>query len=171
MTKDEYMPMEGILQKVARILAKYDFTFADYRIDGGKSVVKHAIAYYMRNGEVPNDEAISAIRRYVFCRYEQMKNDAVQWCREIPVMYTGDEISFSFRGISVSGIVSISPKNIGVTMMEPCAGLHVEARIQASAPIIFTRDMADGSPTDSGGAARARELLKQMFFDHFKFTC
>ena len=156
--------MESILQHVARSLAGFEFTFEDYQVDGGESVVKQATIHFENDGGTLNEESRLAIRRYIECRYEQMKMDAVQWHHSLPVLFTGDEISFYFRGTPVSGVVFISPKRIGLTMKEPFNGLHEEIGIQASVPIIFTQDLADDSPANSEGAACAREMLQRLYF-------
>lgn len=156
--------MNSILQHVARSLAGFEFTFEGYRVDGGESVVKQATIHFENDGGTLNQESLLAIRRYIECRYEQMKMDAVQWHHSLPVLFTGDEISFYFRGTPVSGVVFISPKRIGLTMKEPFDGLHDEIGIQASAPFIFTQDLADGSPANSEGIACAQEMLQRLYF-------
>ena len=158
--------MESILQTVARSLAGFEFTFEDYQVDGGERVVKQATTHFENDGGTLNEESLLAIRRYIECRYEQMKMDAVQWHHALPVLFTGDEISFFFRGTPVSGVVFISPKRIGLTMKEPFNGLHDEIRIQSSVPFIFTRDLADGSPANCDGVACAREMLQRLYFNH-----
>ncbi|MBR4133994.1 MAG: hypothetical protein IKU04_05675 [Bacteroidales bacterium] len=158
--------MESNLQNVARIMAGFNFSFEDYKVDGGKNVVRQAIIHFENNGGTLNEESLHAIRRYIDCCYEQVKIDAVQWHHSPPVLFTGDEISFCFRGTPVSGIVFISPKRIGLTMKEPYEGLHDDVVIQTSMPIIFTQDLADGSPANSDGVARAQEMLERLFFCH-----
>ena len=157
--------MESILQHVARSLAGFEFTFEDYHVDGGESVVREATIHFENDGGTLNEESLLVIRRYIECRYEQMKMDAVQWHHALPVLFTGDEISFYFRGTPVSGVVFISPKRIGLTMKEPFNGLHDEIGIQASAPFIFTRDLADGSPANCDGVACAQEMLQRLYFN------
>lgn len=161
------MPMESMLHCVASILAGFDFTFVDYAIDGGEGVVKKAMDYYMSHGGGSlHEESILAIRRYIKCRYDQMKVDAIKWHPVLPVLFTGDQISFCFQGTSVSGTVYVSPKIIGLTMREPFDGLHDEVRIKASVPIIFTQDLAEGSPANSEGIACAQNMLERLYFSH-----
>ena len=100
--------MDSNLHNVARIMADFTFTFEDYQVDGGESVVKQATIHFENDGGTLNEESLLAIRRYIECRYEQMKMDAVQWHHALPVLFTGDEISFYFRGTPVSGVVFIS---------------------------------------------------------------
>ena len=38
--------MESILQNVARSLAGFEFTFEDYRVDEGESIVEHATIHF-----------------------------------------------------------------------------------------------------------------------------
>ena len=158
--------MESILLNVARILAGFNFTFGDYQVDEGESVVNRAIEFYENGGGHLSEEAHHAIQRYIESRYDQMKADAVEWHRVLPILFTGDEISFSFRGTSVAGTVFISPKRIGLTMTEPFNGLHDEKAIQASVPLIFTEELADGSPANSEGVACVREMLQRLYFSH-----
>lgn len=158
--------MESILQNVARSLAGFEFTFEDYRVDEGESIVEHATIHFENDGGTLNEESRHAIRRYIDCRYEQMKMDAIQWRHALPILFTGDEISFCFQGTPVSGIVSISPKRIGLTMTEPFNGLHDEKDIQASVPLIFTEDLVDGSPANSEGVACVQEMLQRLYFSH-----
>ena len=160
------MPMESLLHTVARVLAGFEFTFADYDIDEGESVVKTAVDFYSVHGGEMNDETYQTIRRYIICRYDEMRRNAIQWQRPLPVLFSGDEISFCFQGTPVSGIVSISPKRIGLTMTEPFNGLHDEKDIQASVPLIFTEDLADGSPANSEGVACVQKMLQRLYFSH-----
>ena len=88
--------MESILHSVARILAGFNFTFEDYQVDGGESVVKQATEFYENNGGHLNEEAHLHIQRYIECRHEQMKNDAIKWHHSLPILFDGDDISFDF---------------------------------------------------------------------------
>ena len=159
--------MENILYNVAIILARFDFAIADYHFDGGERVKKQAIDYYKNHCSKYKEEDVSfSIRRYIDSRYEQMKRDSINWDHVIPVLFSGDTISFNFQGTVVSGIVSVSPKKIGITMKEPFDGLYDESIIHASAPVIFTLDLEEGSPANSEGIICARNMLEHLYFDH-----
>lgn len=162
------MPMESLLHTVARVLAGFEFTFADYEVDEGESVVKSAVDFYSVHGGEINKETYQIIRRYIICRYDEMRRNAIQWQRPLPVLFSGDEISFIFQGTSVSGAVHVSPKTIGLTMHEPFKGLHDEAHIQASVPLLFTQEPEDGSPANTEGIDCARKMLERLFFSHRK---
>ena len=162
------MPMENLLFTVARVLDGFEFTFADHDVDEGESVVKHAVDFYSIHGGKINDEAYQTIRRYIACRYADMKRNAIQWHRPLPVLFSGDEISFNYLGTSVSGSVLVSPKTIGLTMYEPFKGLHDEAHIQASVPLLFTQEPEEGSPANTMGIDCARRMLERLFFCHRK---
>lgn len=157
--------MENNLNKIASILARFNYTLKDYRIDKGQSLLKLAIDFYKSNGGIIQDiDTISAIRGYIDCRYRQMISDAIIW-HDCPVLFDGDEISFSFCEESVSGIVNVSPKRIALTMIEPYEGLYEESRIQASMPQIYTLEMKDGSPANCEGTACAQRMLELLYFN------
>lgn len=163
-----------VLYNIARIMAGFDFTIVDYTIDEGKRIIKQAIEYYKTNSnECINKETILAIRRYIKCRYDQMTNDAIKWHHVTPVIFTGDVISFSFHETTVSGIVSVSPKRIAITMKEPYNGPHDEVRFKTSSRQIFTLDLVEGSPANSEGIAYAQKLLERLYFSVYlrRFTC
>lgn len=162
--------MEDILYSVASILARFNFSFADYLLDDGESVVKKAIDFYKINGGVLNHDIKIHIQRYIDCRYAQMRNNAITWDHALPVLFSGDIISFCYQGTSVSGTVFVSPKRLVLTMNEPFAGLHDEDVLQSSAPIIFTQDLVEGSPANGEGIARAQSILKKLYFNHIGLT-
>lgn len=164
------MPMEDVLYSVANILARFDFSLDDYSRDDGESVVKKSIDFYNMNGGIFNEEIKSHIHRYIDCRYAQMRDDAIKWHRALPVLFSGDEISFRYHGTSVSGIVFVSPKRIVLSMKEPFAGLYDEDVLPSSVPIIFTQDLVEGSPANSEGIARAQSLLERLYFNHIDLT-
>ena len=161
------MPMESVLCDVASILAKFEFSFVDYMTDKGESVVKQAMEYYQaQGGGLLNEDTKLAIHRYIDCRYNQLKNDAIKWHHSLPVLFTGDELSFCFQGVSVSGTVFVSPKKIVLTMREPFDGLHDEVIIKSSVPLIFTQDSVEGSPANNEGIDCAKKLLEHLYFNH-----
>ena len=149
-------------------LSFYEGEGKEKNIGEGESVVKTAVDFYSVHGGEINDETYQTIRRYIICRYEEMRRNAIQWQRPLPVLFSGDEISFNFQGTSVSGAVLVSPKAIGLTMHEPFKGLHDEAHIQASVALLFTHEPEDGSPANTEGIDCARRMLERLFFSHRK---
>ena len=156
------------LMEMAGILSGFDFTIEEYLADS-RAVTARAEEFYSGSVHAPvGDAERDAVGRYVACRFEEKLQESVEWQPASGPIRSGNRIAFRFRDIVVSGLVRISPKCVGVTMISPYPGVSGNVQLWSFAPRIFTQEPFPDSPANEDGEARARTTLLNLYVTQAK---
>ena len=88
----------------------------------------------------------------------------VEWIHPESDIYDGSHIAFKVGAIVISGIVSLAPRRVEVTMESRKAGNTGVDTIDADMPVIFTEHPYEISPASPAGKDRARRLLLKLYY-------
>lgn len=154
------------LSEIVRIMSGFDFTVEEYFADGRAVVARAESTYAKAKGTTINDSVRHAIGRYVECRFNDKLQALIEWQPSADPLYSGNRIAFRLKDIVVSGKISVTPKNVNVTMLSPFPGVSGGVRLWSAAPQIFTEEPFPGSPANEMGAEDARNILVRLYVNH-----
>ena len=109
-------------------------------------------------------EDMDELKRILETIYEGKRAESVIWEPMCGPVADGDRLTGRIDGIVVSGVISLSPKKIGVCMDLPRREEPLAQSIQMMVPILFTEDPWERSPANDYAIAAARKLLLDAYY-------
>lgn len=150
---------------VCRALDGFGFGAADFSGGCWNTVIGKALAQFRERTGImdPSISTRNLIARIVEEKLMSELESRAEWLTDLDSLRSGDTIKCKVEGRKLHGRVSLSPKELSVTLVPPSGRDDVrKARLHPLSGESYTQEPYEGSTASACGKARAKRLLLSM---------